>query len=130
MTLSLYLGRVFGIYFIIAGFLYLFRRDFLRKAAFQIFEMESLLVLTGLINILIGLLVILGHPVWVMHWETAITLLGYLILLKGLIRLFISQRIDKKIALKMIKGDNLIYLGIICLIIGFFLTYEGFFGSL
>ncbi len=50
MTLSIYLGRFFGFYLIIVGFFYLLRRDFIRKAANQIFDSESLIVITAVIN--------------------------------------------------------------------------------
>lgn len=128
MSISIFLARFFGLYFIIIGLFYLFRRPFLKKAAMEFFEKSSLIVLTGVLNLFIGLLVILGHNVWEWNWSLVITVTGYLILLKGLTRLFVPAPIEKKWVLKFINKDNPIYFGFICLIIGFFLTYEGFFG--
>ncbi len=130
MTLSIFLARFFGLYLIIIGFFYFWRREFIRKAARQIFAQESLVILSALISLIIGLLVIVSHNVWKFNWQVVITIIGYLALLKGLTRLFIPHHTDKKLLLKLISGDNPIYIGIICLIIGFFLTYEGFFGVL
>lgn len=129
MTLSIFLGRFLGLYLIIVGFFYLFRRNFIQKAADQIFEKESLIVITAVMSLIIGLLIVLGHNIWELNWKLMITILGYIALLKGLVRLFIPHHVDKKVFMKLIKGDNPIYMGIICLIIGFFLTYEGFIGT-
>lgn len=127
MTLSIFLARVLGLYLIIVGFFYLFRRAYIQKVAREIFEKDSLVIITAVMSLLIGLLIVVGHNKWAWSWTLTITLLGYLTLLKGLIRLFIPHHTDKPVLLKAISGDNPIYIGIVCLLIGFFLTYEGFF---
>lgn len=130
MTLSIFLGRFFGLYLLIVGFFYLFRRPFIKKAAEQIFEKEAFVVITAIISLIMGLLVVLSHNIWTFNWKVSITLIGYLALCKGLARLFVPHHIDKKLILKLVIGDNPIYVGIICLIFGFFLLYEGFFSAL
>jgi len=130
MTLSIFLGRVLGLYMIIVGFFYLCRRDYIQKAAEHIFENDSLVIITAVISLIIGLLIVVGHNVWSLNWTVVITILGYLSLIKGLVRLFIPHHTDKRILMKLLSRDNPIYLGIICLIIGLFLSYEGFFGAL
>ena len=127
MTISLFLGRFFGIYLIIIGFFYLCRRDQLQRIAEQIFEQEALRLLSAVMSLMIGLLIVIGHNVWEWSWPLTITLLGYLTLLKGLTRLFVPPN---KFFLKLIQGDNPIYIGMLCLILGFFLTYESFFSTL
>ncbi len=127
MSLSIFLARVLGLYLIIGGLLYLFRRHFIQKAAEDLFQKEALVIISGVMSLILGLLLVIGHNVWEWNWTLAITLLGYLTLLKGLVRLFIPQYADKKFFKKMIHGDNPIYIGFVCLILGLFLTYEGFF---
>ncbi|MCH9626538.1 MAG: hypothetical protein S4CHLAM2_01600 [Chlamydiales bacterium] len=128
MTLSIFLARFFGLYFVIIGFFYLLRREFIRKAARQIFDQESLVILSAVISLIIGLLIVVSHNVWEFNWRVTITIIGYLTLLKGLMRFFVPHQTDKKMLIKLLSGDNPLYLGIVCLIIGFFLTYEGFLG--
>ena len=128
MALSIYLARVFGLYLVIVGIFYLFRRRFIEKVLPEFFEQNSTILITGIINLVLGLLVVVGHNVWIWHWVVVITLLGYLILLKGLVRLFVPDGGDKKLALILSRGSAPIFVGIISLIIGLFLIYEGYLG--
>jgi hypothetical protein len=130
MALSIFLGRVLGLYLIIVGFFYLFRRALIQKIAVQIFENEAFIIITAIISLIIGLLIVVGHNVWEWKWTLIVTLLGYLSLIKGLTRLFIPSRTDKKMIMKALAKNNPIYIGLFCLIIGFLLTYEGFFGAI
>ena len=129
MDISIFLARFFGIYLFIAGLLHFTRREFIRKAADQIFESEGLVVTTAILSLIIGLLVVLSHNVWVFNWRVTITIIGYMGLLKGVLRLFVPRMSDQKLFKKMLRGDNPIYIGIISWIIGFFLIYEGFFAA-
>ncbi len=129
MTESIFLGKTLGLYLIAVGLFYLFRRSFLQKAATQVFESESLIIITAIMSLIIGLLIVVSHNIWEWNWRVVITIIGYLALIKGIIRLFFSHTADKKIIMKLIKGDTPIYIGIVCLIIGLFLAYEGFFTS-
>ncbi len=128
MELSIFLARVFGLYLVIAGFLYFTRRHFIEKAISEFYDHNALILTTGVINLIIGLLIVVGHNVWTWSWVVVITILGYLTLIKGLVRLFAPDGGDKKIALKLSKKTPSIFVGIVCLIIGFFLVYEGFLG--
>ncbi len=127
MNLSIFLGRTVGLYLIITGFFYLLRRSYIQKAALQIFDNESFVIITAVMSLIIGLLIVVGHNVWEWKWTLTITLLGYLSLIKGLLRLFVPSHADKKILKKALAKDNPIYIGIVCLLLGLFLTYEGFF---
>ena len=126
MDTSIFLARFFGLYLIVMGFFCLFRRDYMRRAAEQIFEQESLIIITALINLIIGLLVVLVHNRWEFNWRVTITIIGYLAIIKALARFFLPKKADKMLVVRFARGDNPIYIGIICLILGFFLTYEGF----
>lgn len=128
MELSIFLARFFGIYLTILAFFYFLRRDYIKIAAEKIFDNEGLVIITAIISLIIGLLIVLSHNVWEFNWRLTLTLIGYLALLKGLVRLFVPHHADKKLLLKLLQKDNPIYMGIICLILGFFLIYEGFLG--
>lgn len=130
MNISFFLARFFGLYFVIVGFFYLSRRRFIKKAVEAFYENSPLLLISGVISLIIGLLLVLTHSVWEFNWRVVITIIGYLTLLKGLSKLFVPMEKEKKWILKLVTKDNPIYIGLICLIIGFFLIYEGFFETL
>ncbi|MCC5832413.1 MAG: hypothetical protein JJU12_05150, partial [Chlamydiales bacterium] len=127
MSLSIFLARVLGLYLIITGFFYLFRRGLAKKVTKDYFENASLVMMGSIINLIIGLMIAVGHNIWEWNWTLVITLIGYLSLLKGLTLLFIPSHAERKFMLKFVAKENPIYIGIVWLIIGFFLTYEGFF---
>lgn len=129
MSISIFLARVLGLHLIIMGFLYLGRRHFIEKIFSDFFDNNSLIVVTGFLGSIIGLLIVVGHNKWEWNWTLTITLLGYLTLLKALIRLFVPGGGYRTLALKLCRGSAPIFIGIICLIIGLFLVYEGFIGG-
>jgi len=127
MGTSVFLARLLGFYLVIIGLLYLSRRHFIQKAALEIFDQSSFIIISGVISLIIGLLIVVAHNVWIWDWPVVITVLGYLSLIKGIARLFIPGG-NKKLALKCTQGSSPIFIGIICLIFGLFLIYEGFIG--
>ncbi len=126
ITLSIFLGRFFGLYLIISGFFYLTQGDFIRKAVSEFFKNGALLTISGVINVIVGLLVVLSHNVWMSNWMVIITIIGWLALIKGILRFFFPFS-GKKFYEKLCSKNGTVYIGIIALIFGFFLTYKGFF---
>lgn len=128
MTITVFFARFFGLYLIIGSLVYITRRQLILKALSQVFKQEAILLLSGLINLLLGLAVVVGHPIWVAGWPVLITLLGYLILLKGCFRLFVPPQTDARFVLRVLQGDNPMYISLVALLLGLLFTYEGFFG--
>lgn len=126
MELSIFLARFFGIYLLITGLFYLTQGDTIRKAFKEFFQSNALMMVTGSMNLIIGLLIVLSHSVWEMGWPVIITIIGYLALLKGIFRFF-SPFAGKKFYEKLTTKNGLIYSGIICLVFGFWLAFRGFF---
>lgn len=123
MELSLFLAQVFGIYLVVAGALVIFRKKLMIK---MLGEMDiSLMIFGGFISFILGLLVVLAHNVWT-GWPIIITLLGYLMILKGVINLFFPDW-GLKWGRKLYSGAGLYYVGVIDLIIGAFLVWIAFF---
>ncbi|MFZ0565771.1 MAG: hypothetical protein WAM28_06265 [Chlamydiales bacterium] len=126
MELSFFLARVIGLFLVIIGFLCLGRRKFLEKPVIVFFENDALTIISGVFVLIIGLLIIVGHNVWEWNWTLIITILGYFILLKAFALLFFPGLVVKKLSLKLFRDSSPIFLGIICLIVGLILVYEGF----
>jgi len=59
-----------------------------------------------------------------MNWATLIPLLGYLLILSGLLRLFFPAFVFKQ--LSRLTLSTYTYSGIICLIASLLLIYQGF----
>jgi len=87
-------------------------------------ESGTTLLFTGLISFVIGTAMILSHNIWAYDWKVIITLLGWAILIKGIIRLFLpdmaismlkktlnSQWISPLLVAEVILGCVLLYFG-------------------
>ena len=124
-NLSLFLARFFGIYFLIFAILWLLRQDRMKDLIKDIFSKPALLAVTGIISLMLGIAIVVSHNVYAWSWQGFITLLGYLSILKGIIRLSFPKH-DKKMALSMIKGNSYWFAFLIMLVIGIWLSYTGF----
>jgi hypothetical protein len=52
-------------------------------------------VLLGLISLLVGLPIIILHNIWVGPWEIVVTLMGWLTVLKGVVRMLNNPKTNK-----------------------------------
>jgi len=87
----------------------------------------ALVAFAGSISLAIGLLLVVSHNHWSRDWTVVVTLLGWLALLQGVIRLFYPEgvvRWGKTLASAGATGAA----GVIVFAIGGFLAYRGFSG--
>ena len=80
---------------------------------------------SGYISLLLGLLVVLSHNVWSADWRIFITLLGWIAVIKGLIRLFAPEKLPG-MASKLFSEKGYFIIMAIFLLLGIYLTYVGF----
>jgi hypothetical protein len=112
------------LYYLIFALLCLFRRKQVAGMAKELIASKSALAVSAEISMLFGLVIAIDHSIWEMSWRGLITLLGYLMILKGILR-FAFQAQVKKYA-SMMMGKCFWPTIIIVLIIGVYLTYIGF----
>jgi len=124
MELSVFLAKLFGIYLLIAVADVVLRRREIEGAVKDFASSKGLLVFSGSLSLLLGLAIAIAHPVFESNWRVVITLLGYLLIVRGILRLAFPTRIQKKI----VSLFNRRYWVIVSLllILGIFLTYSGF----
>lgn len=126
MEVSLWLAKVLGIYLILMGLFWMVRRDFMLKVVQDYYQSPALVLFTGAFGLLVGLLIVLGHPIFELNWRGLVTLLGCLSLLKGFLRLF-ALDFDHHLADKCLKEGVYQITGIVMLVMGAILTYRGFY---
>lgn len=126
MDLSIFLGKVIGLYLVILGIFYIARRDMLLDLVNDIFRDSANSITGGVLAIVFGLMIVVSHHVWTADWRVLITLFGYLSLIKGLARLFFPHS-GEKFARQSISGYGPIIWGLICLLVGGYLAVQTFF---
>ena len=81
--------------------------------------------LSGFVFLILGALLVVSHSVWVFDWRIVITVLGWLVLLKGMGRIFFPDAVKRMVEKK--KENRKFILGEIAVfLIGLYLLYYGF----
>jgi hypothetical protein len=99
------------------------RREF-EKTVIDFAASKGLIVFSGSVSLILGLAVVIGHPVYEFNFRGLITLLGYLLILRGIWRMVFSSHIQKKMATCFHRGFKGFL--IILIILGIYLTITGF----
>jgi hypothetical protein len=95
MEISIFFAKFWGSLFIILGLASLGAK-FLGKVI-KMTEDKTVTVSTGYITFLLGLVTVILHNIWVADWRVAITILGWVTLLKGMTKIgFQNMSINKR----------------------------------
>ncbi len=127
MGISIFLAQALCLYFVIISISLLTNGERVKMLLNKIMDNEGMLFLSGFIALIFGILLVISHNLWVMDWPVVITLVAWLALVKGIVRVVFP---DKAIELsrKWLMNDKVYYAStIIILLIGLFLGFHGFF---
>ena len=129
MTESIFLARFFGIYLIIVSLALLVNRKNI-DLIYSLYKTKQAIFVTGAIDVALGTALVLTQYVWEWSWQGAITLIGWLLLIRGIARLAFPENI-LHILTKMqgiIKKDSgaTMLLLLIVLAMGVCFAYIGF----
>ena len=108
----------------VVAFVMLVRKDQFQALMGDIVSSKGLLAVTGMISLVAGLAIAISHTIWVFDWRGVITLIGYIAIIQGFIRLAFPEFVQR-------MGRNLgntgyLIIFVIIAVIGLFLTYNGF----
>ena len=125
--LTIYLGRLIGLFLLIAALSMFLDKDSVVEMATALIDDRALLLIVGLIAFGIGLAIVVGHNVWSGGpLPVLITLFGWSQLLRGLALLFLPAEAQVAFFQVMRLEDFFyIYAGI-PLVVGAYMTYAGF----
>jgi hypothetical protein len=127
MDITIFLGKVIGWYLVIIAIYVFARRRQLQYAVGQLVNDKSFLLLIAILTIILGLLMVVAHNVWVLSWPVLITIISWLVLLGGLLRLFFPELIIKLAAWWMEHTHYLYLAALIYLLIGLFLLFKSYY---
>ncbi len=125
MEISIFLAKVMGLFCLLSTTAIItqykksmsIEKEFVSNAGFAMFA--------GYCILIVGILLIVSHSVWVWDWRLVVTIMSWLIFLKGLGRVFFSNGVRQIIEKK--QKDHRFILGEIAVwLIGIYLLYHGF----
>jgi hypothetical protein len=126
MQTSIFLARLIGPILLVAGVAMLVNRKDLDALAQEVLRSRLMLFLFGLIDLSVGLAIVLTHNVWAADWRIIITLLGWLLLVRGAVRLLIPDQV-KALGAKVLGNANVVTGSLaVVTVLGLVLSYFGY----
>jgi len=125
LEISIFLAKVIGVLAVITSLAVML--NYKKSVAFEIelSKNPASVYASGFLFLVMGVLILVSHPVFEMSWMGVITLLGIAISLKGIGRIFMPESVNKMIEKK--QKTNWFMLGEVgFLLIGLYLSYYGF----
>lgn len=126
MTTSIILAQILGLYLLLMSAAMLINKSYYQETLITMLQNSGVMFLIAVISLLCGVLLVVFHNIWVPDWRVVITLLAWLGLLKGVVRLFFPNTILKWSHCIQNHGVYYSSLGI-CAVVGLYLIYKGFF---
>ena len=125
METSIFLARVIGLVSVISAVAVMIRYKESLVLEEEAMKSPLHIYLSGFVFLILGVLLVVSHSVWVFDWRIVITVIGWLVLLKGMGRIFFPNAVrrlveKKKTNRKFIFGEVAVFL------IGLYLLYYGF----
>lgn len=126
MDTSKFLSKVIGLYMSIVSISMLVDMSRFSNDVKLLMNDTPSMLLAGYIALIIGLLMVVSHPIWQRNWRVIVTLIAWIILLKGICILLFPQVIDE-VTIAFLKNTTLQYSFVyLDLGIGILLCYFGF----
>jgi len=125
MDTSIFLAKVIGLYLLIVSLWILVKGKALQEVIKEFVQSRALILIIAVITLILGLLLVVSHNIWVSDWRVVVTLLCWLTLVSGLVRLFFPQAVVAMAGKFPSSGFRTAALFLI--ILGGYLTYRGFF---
>lgn len=126
MIASVFIAKVLGLYLLIMGIAMLLKANSMKVVIHDVITSPPLVFVSGAITLIIGILLLVSYNVWQLNWLLAITLIGWIAIIRSILSLFFPI-IAVHMMKKFIHNDVLYYAtSIITIILGVILSYIGF----
>ena len=126
MATSIFLARLIGPVCLVIGLALLINRAAFRTLADEFLHSPALMFLSGVITLPAGLAIVLTHNVWAGDWRILITILGWLAVVGGALRLLAPQRATA-IGRTMLANPSTLHISTgVYLVIGALLSFFGY----
>ena len=127
MNTSVLIAKLMGPTMVVMAVAMLKDRDGITQLTREFINSRALVFLAGVFTLLGGLAVTIHHNIWVADWPVLITLLGWAMILGGIVRVALPNVVEAW-GEKMLEVKNgLTIAGIVWLAIGVFLSFVVYF---
>jgi hypothetical protein len=125
MELSIFLAKVIGpVLMLVCLSLAIDRRNI--DLLFETYRSSAAVFITGVVELFLGTAMIVSHNIWALDFRIVLTLIGWLLLVRGIGRTFFPSRVAKTLAGFGTARSVVVPLLILVFLIGAYLAYSGF----
>lgn len=126
MEISKFLSKVIGLYEIIISIAILTNMQQFTVGIQGLMNNDSLMLYIGCITIIMGILLVVSHNLWQWSWRVLVTIVAWVVLLKGISILLVPHTSDQ-ITMYFITNSNFAYsVAVTDLLLGLLFCYFGF----
>ncbi len=122
--MTTFLATILGWYFVILSLFVLLKRNAFLSISTDIFKSRASTFIMSLITLIAGLLMVVSHNVWTHGWPLMVTIISWLILVSGVLRIFCLDSFSKKAKTFFSDHGKLTTLAVILFIVGLSLLYH------
>lgn len=126
MDTSTFLAQIFGLVYTVIGIGIFLDSIRFRQLLTDIQHANAVtLYFSGVTSLVVGFSIVTFHNIWTPDWRAALTLIGWIALVKGVLMLIKPDILLKNASFWQ---NKLMLVGTIVLLVGLFLGYHGFAG--
>ena len=126
MAPAVFIARLVGPLFVAIGLGILLNRMFYADAVAEGVRSPVLIYLSGVASLLAGLAILNLHRAWSADWRAIITILGWVLLISGVIRIALPW-VTTSIATTLYSAPVVMaVVAVIVLVVGAYLSFEGY----
>ncbi len=126
MDLSIFLAQLFGLYFLIAGVVVMFRQRSFMHIMTDLLGSRGLLMIVALCQLFAGLALVLAHPIFTANWQGLITLIGIWIMVEAVFYMTMPYTRLVKVVKMFSSSTWFTSGGLVSIVMGAYLTGKGF----
>ncbi|HEV2549565.1 MAG TPA: hypothetical protein VGU20_19775 [Stellaceae bacterium] len=126
MQSSTFIARLVGPMLVVIGVGMLTNQDTYHAIVGEFLHSGALVYLSGVLSLLAGLAIVNAHNSWRAEWSVIITVLGWLMVIGGVIRIVFPHVTVSLGATAYGSVAAVVVAGIVGLVIGGFLTFKGY----
>jgi uncharacterized protein YjeT (DUF2065 family) len=125
MTYSIYLAQVIGFTVLLMNLAILSNQQRYKKTVLEFVGNAPLVTMSGMISIILGFILVMSHNIWMYGWPVVITIISWILLLQGILRLFAPEAFAKLVK-DMIAKPAYLILSWGWLVVAIYLIWAGF----
>ncbi len=85
-------------------------------------QIAPLVYLSGVLLFIVGISIVRSHNIWVLGWQTSLTIIGWFAILLGLIRMFFPHSYKAQFK----NNDFALIVEVSLILLGVYLTYKAY----